>query len=121
VRVPGRVVLAALNHGVEKLPAAAGQFPQVSGLTMRVDMLAAVGDRVRDVRVAGKPLDLDAAYTMAIPDYVLLGGDGFDMFKGSRVLVDPQAGPLMPTVLEKYVAAAREIAPAVDGRITILK
>ena len=31
VAVPGRVVLQALNSGVSKLPATAGQFPQVSG------------------------------------------------------------------------------------------
>ena len=36
---------------------AAGQFPQVSGLTMRVDATAPAGDRVRDVRVGGQPLD----------------------------------------------------------------
>src|SRR6185436_14034788 len=34
IEVAGRVVLEALNSGVSKLPAAAGQFPQVSGLTM---------------------------------------------------------------------------------------
>jgi 2',3'-cyclic-nucleotide 2'-phosphodiesterase (5'-nucleotidase family) len=51
VAVPGRLVLAALNSGVSKLPASAGQFPQVSGLTMVVDRNGPAGDRVRDVRV----------------------------------------------------------------------
>ena len=57
LEVTGRVVLDALNHGVEALPNAAGQFPQVSGLTMVVDTKAAAGNRVRDVRVNGAPLD----------------------------------------------------------------
>ena len=51
VAVPGRVVLAALNHGVSRLPAAAGQFPQVSGLTMRVDVKAPPERVCSDVQV----------------------------------------------------------------------
>src|SRR5262249_58569682 len=37
IAVSGQVLLAALNSGVSKLPGGAGQFPQVSGLTMKVD------------------------------------------------------------------------------------
>jgi 5'-nucleotidase len=119
VAVSGRIVLEALNSGVAKLPAAAGQFPQVSGLTMRVDLKAPAGDRVRDVRVHGAPLDPDRTYTVAIPDFVLRGGDEYSVFDGQRVLISPESGDLLVTALEKYVKAVREIAPTVDGRITI--
>jgi len=121
VAVPGRVILAALNSGVAKLPASEGRFPQVSGLTMRVEQAAAAGDRVRDVRVGGQPLDLDKTYTVAMSDYQLKGGDGYDMFTSQRVIVGPEAGPLITTALEHYVAAAGEVNPAVDGRITIVR
>jgi len=47
VAVSGRVILQALNSGVSKLPATAGQFPQVSGLTMRVDLSAVETDSSR--------------------------------------------------------------------------
>jgi 5'-nucleotidase len=119
VAVPGRVVLQALNSGVSRLPAAAGQFPQVSGLSMRVEVSAPVGDRVRDVKVLGQPLDPDKIYTVALPDYVLLGGDGYTMFADQRVLTDPESGTLMVAALEKYVAARSEVSPMVEGRITI--
>ena len=119
VAVPGRVVLAALNNGVSRLPATAGQFPQVSGIIMRVDRGAPPGDRVRDVRVHGEPLDLNKTYSVAIADYMLEGGDGYTMFAGQRVLVGPEAGDLIATALEKYVAAKHEIAPAVEGRIVV--
>jgi 5'-nucleotidase / UDP-sugar diphosphatase len=117
--VPGRVVLEALNSGVSKLPAAAGQFPQVSGLTMAVDRRAPAGDRVRDVRVNGEPLVPDQTYTIAMPDFMLKGGDGYTMFAGQRVLVGPEAGSLVSAALEKYVVARREIAPQIDGRIAL--
>lgn len=118
VAVPGRVVLEALNNGVSKLPATAGQFPQVSGLTITVDAGAA-GNRVRDVRIDGRPLDLDRTYTVAIADYMLAGGDGYAMFAGQKVLTGPESGNLIVSALEQYIAARHEIAPAVEGRIAI--
>jgi 5'-nucleotidase len=119
VAVTGRTILAALNSGVSRLPAAAGQFPQVSGLTMRVDPRAAPGSRVSEVRVNGEPLDPGRTYTVAIPDYVLRGGDEYTMFEGARVLISPESGNTMVAALEKYVTEHRDLAPAVDGRITI--
>jgi 5'-nucleotidase len=117
--VPGAVILAALNHGVTRLPVAAGQFPQVSGVAFKVDAAAAPGARVRDVVVNGAPLDLNRTYTVAIPDFLLEGGDGYVMFGGQKVLIDAELGTLMVTALERYVAN-REIAPAIEGRIVIL-
>jgi len=119
VAVSGRVLLDALNNGVAKLPTGAGQFPQVSGLTMRVDPRAAPGNRVSDVRVGSQPLDLMKTYTVAMPDFVMNGGDGYAMFRGQKVLVDAQSGDLVVTALEKYVAARGTVSPVIDGRITI--
>jgi 2',3'-cyclic-nucleotide 2'-phosphodiesterase (5'-nucleotidase family) len=121
VAMPGRVILQALNSGVSKLPAAAGQFPQVSGLTMRVDANAPAGDRVRDVRVQGAPLDLDKRYTVAMPDFVLLGGDGYGMFVSQEVLTRPESGKRMAQALEEYIAARREVSPTLDGRIVVTR
>jgi 5'-nucleotidase len=117
--VGGNVVLSALEHGVSRLPASAGQFPHVSGLTFRVDVNRPPGGRVRDVRIGAQPLDPARTYTVAVPDYVYKGGDGYTMFANSRVLVSPEAGDLMVAALEKYVTEKREVAPAIDGRITI--
>ena len=118
LRVTGRTLLAALNHGVSKLPASNGAFPQVSGLTFTIDQRAAADRRAADVRVGGDPLDLAKRYTLAIPDYILKGGDGYTMFADAEVVVAPEAGDLIGSAIEKYVAAKREIAPQVEGRIT---
>ena len=118
LRVTGRTLLAALNHGVSKLPASNGAFPQVSGLTFTIDQRAAADRRAADVSVGGAPLDLAKRYTLAIPDYILKGGDGYTMFADAEVVVAPEAGDLIASAIEKYVAAKREIAPQVEGRIT---
>ena len=117
----GRAVLDALNSGVSRLPDTAGQFPQVSGLRMTVDLNAPAGRRVTTVTVNGQPLDPDKTYTVATPDFMFKGGDNYTMLSDQRVLVGPEAGDLLNAALEKYVAARHEIAPQVDGRITVLR
>jgi 2',3'-cyclic-nucleotide 2'-phosphodiesterase (5'-nucleotidase family) len=115
----GRAILETLNIAVSKMPAAAGQFPQISGMTMTVDPRGPPEDRVRDVRINGRPLDLNKTYTVATLDFLLMGGDNYSVFPKQRVLVGPEAGGLLVAALEKYVTARPEIAPQIDGRITI--
>jgi 2',3'-cyclic-nucleotide 2'-phosphodiesterase (5'-nucleotidase family) len=88
---------------------------------MKVDVNRPAGDRVRDVRVTGQPLDPARGYTVAIPDFIFNGGDGYTMFAGQRVLIDPASGATVLSALETYVAAKKEIAPQIDGRIAIVR
>ena len=67
------------------------------------------------MRVQDQPLDLDRTYTLAVPDFLLLGGDGYKMFLGQRVLVGPDSGTLMSVALEKYIAARKEITRSDRG------
>ena len=55
------------------------------------------------------------------PDFIFNGGDGYTMFAGQRVLVDPGSGTVLLSALETYVAEKKEISPQVDGRIAILR
>src|SRR5262249_45820077 len=95
VEVPGSVLLQALNHGVSKLPLTAGYFPQVSGVAFDADGGAPPGARISNVTVNGEPLDAAKQYTVAVPDYLLTGGDGYDMLKGSRTIVPAESGDLL--------------------------
>lgn len=117
VEARGHVILSALNSAVARLPASDGRFPQVSGMTMKVDQTAPAGNRVTDVRIGGRPIDLELVYTVAISDYQLKGGDGYGMFLGQRLLVGPESGPLVVTALEKYVSARGDVNPAIEGRV----
>ena len=119
VRVPGSVILAALRNGVARFPAAAGAFPQVSGLTFAIDPAAPRDARVVDVQADGEPLDPARRYVVAIPDYIFKGGDGYSMFAAGEVLVAPEAGSLIVSAMAKYLSAKHEISPVVEGRITV--
>lgn len=115
----GRVVLDALNAGFSRMPATDGRFPQVSGMRLTLDLSAPAGQRVRNVTIEGQPLDPERTYTVAITDYQITGGDGYDMFPAQRVLIGPEAGPLITVALEKFVVARGRVSPQVEGRITI--
>jgi 2',3'-cyclic-nucleotide 2'-phosphodiesterase (5'-nucleotidase family) len=120
VAVTGRVLLQALENGASLLPdyANAGRFPQVSGLTMTVNLSLPPGRRIQNVRVGGAPLDPDRTYTLALPDFVLEGGDGYTMFGASRVLVDKENGTPIRDALEDAITG-KDIGPQIDGRIVV--
>ena len=121
IEITGSVLLQALNSGVSRMPAASGRFPQVSGLTLTVNLGAPAGNRVRDVKVHGEPLDPGKRYTVAIPDFLLKGGDGYSMFVGTDALIDPESGDLLVTALEDYIVANTPLSPRVEGRITVIR
>jgi 2',3'-cyclic-nucleotide 2'-phosphodiesterase (5'-nucleotidase family) len=118
--VSGKVLLAVLNHAVSALPATAGRFPQVSGLKFDIDIHDTPPD-VASVLVNGQPLIADRTYTLALPDYLFTGGDGFAMFAGAKTLVSPAAGELVVGAVERYVSSRKRVAPQVEGRITIIR
>jgi 5'-nucleotidase / UDP-sugar diphosphatase len=119
IEVTGRTIVDALKSATESWPAAAGRFPQVSGLTFTLDRAKPAGDRVGDVRVGGALIALDRRYTLATSDYQIGGGDGYTMFANQRTLIGPDAGDLIVTALEQYLAAARQVSPKVEGRIVV--
>ncbi|MDT0121306.1 5'-nucleotidase C-terminal domain-containing protein [Paenibacillus sp. RRE4] len=78
--VKGSDVLAALENGVGSYPEPSGGFPQVSGITFKIDAAAAKGSRVHSVMVGDKALDPAATYTLATNDFTAVGGDEYTMF-----------------------------------------
>ena len=93
--ITGQDILDALEFGVRTLPDPTPRFPQVSGLTFKVDrsipssvivdndeVFVKVGGRRRvyDVFVDGQKLDLNKKYTISSNSFILGGGDGYSMF-----------------------------------------
>ena len=93
--VPGSVILDALEMGVMFLPSKSSIFPQVSGISYKVDtsfnssveldasgkFLGVNGERrIYNVKVGNETLDANKKYRMSFDNYIAGGGDGFDMF-----------------------------------------
>ena len=117
LEIRGADLRAALEHGLAQTDRVGGGFLQLSGARVVWDPRLAPGRRIVDVSVTGKPLADDAAYTVAVPGYLVRGGDGYTVFAHAKTIVDAESGPQVSQVVIDAIAARAEIAPAVDGRI----
>jgi 5'-nucleotidase len=117
LEIRGADLRAALEHGLAQTDRVGGGFLQISGARVMWDPRLAPGRRIVDVSVAGKPLADDAAYTVAVPGYLVRGGDGYSVFGHAKTIVDAESGPQVSQVVIDVIAARAEIAPALDGRI----
>ncbi|MCW1918356.1 5'-nucleotidase C-terminal domain-containing protein [Rhodobacter sp. KR11] len=118
--LPGSQLLAALENAVSQVEKGAGRFAQVSGLAFTYDASAEPGKRVSAVTVAGKPLEAATLYKVAVNNFMLEGGDGYDALGGGRMINDTGAGVLVANAVMDYVETAGTVSPAVEGRITRL-
>jgi 5'-nucleotidase/UDP-sugar diphosphatase len=137
IRLTGRQLLGALEHGVAQVENGAGAFPQVSGIVFTYAPTSPAGSRVREVRIGGQLLVPDQEYSVATNDFLAAGGDGYTAFgdavRASRdfavvggmlmgeKLVYNDSGRWLRDVIIDTVREKNRIAPAVEGRITELR
>lgn len=122
-RLTGQQLLDMLRNSVSHADAAAGRFLQVSGLSFTYYPEGnSFVVNAEDVKVGGKPLDVNASYTAASIDYLYTKGqeDGYMLF------ADPATRP--PRVnesreadfrktVEAYLRAKGEVDTEIEGRI----
>lgn len=121
VEVSGATLKALLEHSVAGLPAPAGRFLQVSGLRMDVDPAAPPGSRVVSVEVGGSSLDPNRRYSVALPNFLIAGGDGYLTFRQARQLLAPENGPALIDVLSGAIEKSGEVNPEREGRIRLIR
>jgi 2',3'-cyclic-nucleotide 2'-phosphodiesterase (5'-nucleotidase family) len=91
---------------------------QQSGLKVKYDMTKPVGQRVVEVFVGDKPLELDKVYKVVTNDFLAAGGDNFVTFKEGKNLV---YGDMLRDVFIEYLKKHSPISPKVEGRSIIIK
>jgi 5'-nucleotidase len=88
----GAQIWGALENGVSQINSttgngADGRFPHISGFKFTFDYGNAPGSRVIDVRLSdGTPIpnSASASYTLALPNFQNLGGDGYTVFADGK-------------------------------------
>ena len=118
--LPGSQVLLALENGASQVEKGAGRFAQVSGVSYTIDPTAEPGSRVSEVMVGGAPLEADKVYKVAVNDYIIGGGDGYDALGGGRVLTEGSTSRLVANDVMAYVEKIGTVKAGVEGRIKIL-
>jgi 5'-nucleotidase / UDP-sugar diphosphatase len=133
IRLKGKQIREALEHGFSGIEEEAGRFPQVSGLTVTYSRTAPVGSRIQTIMIKGKPIDPDGEYQVATNDFMAAGGDGYKAFgeairasghfeivggmmKGEK-LAYSDSGRWIRDVVIDSIRERKRIAPRVEGRI----
>ena len=89
--VTGAQLWAAMENGVSAINSGTGlgtdgRFPQISGFKFTFDYGNAPGSRVLSMALSDNtpiPNSASATYTMALPNFVNVGGDGYTVFNDS--------------------------------------
>jgi 2',3'-cyclic-nucleotide 2'-phosphodiesterase / 3'-nucleotidase / 5'-nucleotidase len=70
-------------------PAVPGyNFDVVSGVNYAIDLTQPAGRRIRGLTFQGRPVTGADSFTIALNSYRAVGGGGYDMLKGARVVYD---------------------------------
>lgn len=93
--VSGKAIREMLEHSVFGYPASFGGFLNVSGMTFSFDPALPIGQRVSDIYVKDEPLDDNKTYTLAATDFILAGGDDYDMLKNPKIVGEFETGESM--------------------------
>lgn len=117
LQVTGATILSALENGFSEIEDNGGRFPQVSGLKVEYDPKRPKGSRVVSVEANGKPLDLNAKYTLATNDFMANGGDDYVVFREAKPLLTTRDAKLMANDVMAYVTQYKTVSPRVEGRI----
>ena len=120
LKLRGRNIRAALEHGVSQVKEMAGRFPQVSGMRFVWDPAKPRGNRIVSVEVraekAWAPLRDEAVYKVATIDYLRGGGDGYTVFK-EKAIEPYDGGVNLEDAVAEYIAAHSPLRGQRDGRI----
>ncbi len=117
IELKGELIYKALERGLWSYPSGSnGAFLHVSGISYVFDGSKPAGERLVEVTKDGKALEKDKLYKVAINDYIYNGGDYYEEFKEAKVL---NFGGLLKDVLTQYIREKKEVAPTVEGRITV--
>lgn len=118
IEVSGKEIVDALEHGVKAYPETAGGFPHVAGMKYEFDSSKRVGEKVTKVLIGEKEIDLDKKYELVTNDFMAIGGDGYEMFKGKKIISE---GGLFSDILVDYLKKVGEVEPKIEGRIIAVK
>jgi len=118
-KVKGSEILKALEHGVSQYPEDFGATVQVAGINFKFDPNKEAGSRVFDVYFLkdNQPLDINKEYVLTTDDFILDGGDGYNMFVKNKTY--KEIGPLQDLLIDYMTESDLSVYSKKENRIQI--
>jgi 2',3'-cyclic-nucleotide 2'-phosphodiesterase (5'-nucleotidase family) len=86
----------------------------VAGMTYRFDYSKPAGNRLLEVTIGGKPLDVKRTYRINTIDYLATGGDGQTTFTQGKIIT---YGDPVVDVVAQYIKNNSPVNPKAENRI----
>ena len=86
VEIKGSTIKDMLEHSVAAYPKTFEGFLSVSGIKFSFDPTRPAEERVGEIYIDHELLDENKTYKLATMDFLLRGGDGYDMFKDLEIV-----------------------------------
>jgi 5'-nucleotidase/UDP-sugar diphosphatase len=117
VSLKGSEIIELFNF-IASIPQGAGGFPQFSSDVRLVIDKTQGGGAVKELTIGGKAVDPNETYRLCTNDYLLGGGDGYEVMKKAS---DPfNTSLLLSFVVSEYIKAqGKPLVPALDGRLKV--
>eukprot|EP01059_Diplonema_ambulator_P006430 TRINITY_DN16133_c1_g1_i2.p1 TRINITY_DN16133_c1_g1~~TRINITY_DN16133_c1_g1_i2.p1 ORF type:complete len:984 (+),score=272.86 TRINITY_DN16133_c1_g1_i2:2-2953(+) len=119
VEATGEQILSALENGLSKWPQHEGRFLQMSNIQIHADPDLPSGSRILQCKINGALMDNCKLYTLATTAFLCKGCDGFEALKGSKYIIDPENGPVLPTLVRKAIEAMVPVGTRMERRESI--
>jgi len=113
----GAQIIELFNF-IASVPQGNGGFAQVSAdVRFTIDKTSGTGT-VKDLTIGGAPVDPNRMYRFCTNDYILGGGDGYEVMKNSGDVFNTSL--LLSYVVIEYIRAQNgPVRPVIDGRMTV--
>eukprot|EP00760_Papus_ankaliazontas_P010537 PhM_4_TR14338/c0_g1_i1/m.107143/K01081/E3.1.3.5; 5'-nucleotidase len=112
----------ALDSGVARYPMLEGRFPHVAGASYAFDCRRPRGSRVTQLSIDGvnvQRYDERRKIRLGTSLFLANGGDGFDVFRKCKKVVDSEQGLILPSILRTALSRTDRLFAKLEHRIVI--
>ena len=113
VRLSGKEIKEIIRLAAERM------LPQVSGLTYVIK--TGKKPEIEDVSISGATLHDSQTYTVALPDYIVLGGGNFSAIAPSRWINRIESCTIDAEILKDYLKKQPDFSALNCHRITVIE
>lgn len=111
--ITGKELFSVLEYGIANKTYGYIQF---SGLKVEFDASQPVGEKIiKASLINGEPIDMDKRYSIAVPDFMADGGDGYTIFKKGENIVN--SNKVLREIFANSIKNLKKLNIDSDGRL----